>query len=634
MAPPKVQAGADAAVPLSGVRWKPALCSFAELRTQEYAQRGCRGAPHPYGYCNANEHLIRVADGQLCQFWARVRWAAPMTEERLAGALARVEERRKQQAQARGQPRCDLETLTASQLNPDGSPGRRARFVRTSKDKSKLEFAIEVDGCWLDETLIDDPDAAIASLRRISDNGRRPIVVSGDSVMRQVFGRLVLALRGERDLSNPWKVFFPGSIGVWGDLVYVVRRHDDEVAIVHPGTTRFPEGNSRGPRIPGQKNFCWTEGNAQTIGTHLPNITGRTRAGDKTVCVRSQDDLNGAVWCDPDDVENPCLLRVHMLFVSHEGYFLDTDFARVESGVYRDPEGHKPFPSLDYDARPPPTEPRCRVDCKSLRSGNGDDVGEPYSAHHVSKIPGVGHENNHRYHGPPMHLAFDDIPALHIHSNMYWLDEGRDVVPDSELLPQYARYTNHFIGKLHSFRGRLWRADTCKQPEGKDCRAVPPYNMLWLTVPPFRDRPNNASANLAVRYRNAVMRDAISQDATPAFHHRQRLRFHDGELEPREALFWQQREEALLLGADDLGQLVPPNRTWARFADIGAIGETLPKPPNGPSGADKVHPMCGWVHTIYKRDKTPIQGDNTGCRGDMERWYTTWLMSVVLGMGP
>ena len=41
MAPPKVQAGADAAVPLSGVRWKPALCSFAELRTQEYAQRGC-----------------------------------------------------------------------------------------------------------------------------------------------------------------------------------------------------------------------------------------------------------------------------------------------------------------------------------------------------------------------------------------------------------------------------------------------------------------------------------------------------------------------------------------------------------------------------------------------------------------
>jgi len=245
----------------------------------------------------------------------------------------------------------------------------------------------------------------------------------------------------------------------------------------------------------------------------------------------------------------------------------------------------------------------------------------------------VIHESNHRYHGPPMHLAFDDIPALHIHSNMYWLDEGRDAVPDDQLLPQYARYTNHFIGKLHSFRGRLWRADTCDQPPDADCKAVPPYKMLWLTVPPFRDRGANASSNVAIRYRNAIMRDAMRRDANPGLHHKERLRFHEGTLGARDAAFWKQREEALLLGTDDLATVVPPNRTWGFLADLGALGETLPKPPKGPSGADKVHLMCSWVHTIYKRDRQPIYGDNTGCRGDLERWYTTWVLSVALGMG-
>ena len=68
---------------------------------------------------------------------------------------------------------------------------------------------------------------------------------------------------------------------------------------------------------------------------------------------------------------------------------------------------------------------------------------------------------------------------------------------------------------------------------------------------------------------------------------------------------------------------------WAFLSDVSGLIET--KSNNEVKGGDGLHWMCNYRLTIYDK-KFAVDGDNTGCHGDVDGAFLLHLMSMALAM--
>lgn len=106
-------------------------------------------------------------------------------------------------------PVCDIDAL----VRPASDGGPRMQ------EKADGTVFLNVSGCGGVLTYL-TPLQLLAVLRRATDNGTRPMVISGDSMMRQVQMRLLFAMRGAPIFIEPTG---------WLDSTYVIRAKSDEL---------------------------------------------------------------------------------------------------------------------------------------------------------------------------------------------------------------------------------------------------------------------------------------------------------------------------------------------------------------------------------------------------------------------
>lgn len=356
--------------PRTGVRWHRVHCAEMDLAPPTWHDAWCANRKDDIASdaaCAALRRRVPVFadDPRVCEFWSQVRWAEPLTPPRLAAARDAVT----QQLQ-------NVSTCTWRALTKD----RSGTFERTPLDTTR--WRLRWSGCELAALLAReaDPIGLLAALRLATEDGRRPLQLSGDSVTRHLFFELITRLRGrEHDNETaPQPVIESISVRQWQDMVYVMRELDDVVAQLPYESQDPPARCARRAAL----------ANGSGVGVPKRRRVARKRRALKrcagSVCVG--DRLWAPVACSR---ANPCVLRIVFQSAAQAACSGPEEYSRVGMATYN--------ADLSDSAVP------CGVGGTSV-----DDVGLRIA------------------------VADDALPAVHLFSFMWWEAMGvRGVdVPD------------------------------------------------------------------------------------------------------------------------------------------------------------------------------------------------------------
>jgi hypothetical protein len=551
----------------------------------------------------------------MCLLPSVVRWAAPITPERLAAAALRLDSEAASPG-PRAKRRCTAADVGSSFFDEEaGNSTGLGRLVPVPGARAR--WRLELDRCDLSQLMGRDHVATIAALRRATDGGRRPIVLSGDSVMRQLFGRFLRALRGPRLEGERLEPIYEVPGLGWNDYAYVVRRHTDEWRTIktntmgerpgqrpgHPVSNRGGRSALPGPPMQGGPKSSRgrhtrrpaaeldAPHDADHLATPVPPVVahglppkadadGTDDAAAQAqsrrllgkgeerrqveprpycaegVCIDDVKSVTSPVSCDPDDADDPCLLRVQFHFFGQDRKFRESDISRIGAVVQQSPSAL---------AQPDGEKRSCRTGgTASLASG----------------------------------LRYDDVPAWHFHGFFYWAlfrDLGGNLRLGADRgAGSMQVITGKAMRTFRSVRNNLARPGRCTQDRPGAEAAVsvagppPPYRFVHMAAPPIR-RAAEQKFIPALDTRNRLMKSSAKATADL-------------------------RANGTLGSAPDYFMPVDAVIDW------GGLVRPLPLGFE-PSGPDGLHWMCGASIIFSNPESTirsPVRGDPSGCSGDID----------------